>query len=51
MTTASARLSGISKHITSTSKRTMSSGGRPFEWLVVVPDVPGALQKRLEVRP
>ncbi|TPX06907.1 uncharacterized protein E0L32_002403 [Thyridium curvatum] len=55
---AAARLSGISKHINNNiapsahlTRRSMSSGGRPFEWLVVVPDVPGALQKRLDVRP
>lgn len=24
---------------------------RKYEWLVVVPDLPGVLEKRLEVRP
>lgn len=24
---------------------------RKFEWLVIVPDVPGTLAKRMEVRP
>jgi hypothetical protein len=28
-----------------------TSAGRKYEWLVVVPDFPGALEKRLEVRP
>lgn len=28
-----------------------SSAGRKFEYLVVIPDFPGALQKRIEVRP
>ncbi len=27
------------------------AGGRKYEWLVVVPDFPGVLEKRLEVRP
>lgn len=50
---ATSRLQTISKHLTSTV-RTMSSSAaapRKYEWLVVVPDFPGALQKRLEVRP
>ncbi|KAK3942237.1 hypothetical protein QBC46DRAFT_380368 [Diplogelasinospora grovesii] len=33
------------------SARTMASTGRKFEWLVVIPDLPGTLQKRIEVRP
>lgn len=28
-----------------------TSTGRKFEWLVVVPDFPGVLAKRMEVRP
>lgn len=33
--------------------RAMSSAApsRKYEWLVVVPDFPGVLQKRLDVRP
>ncbi|KAK1756837.1 hypothetical protein QBC47DRAFT_377782 [Echria macrotheca] len=35
-----------------TTRRTMAtSTGRKYEWLVVVPDFPGTLAKRLEVRP
>ncbi|KAH8893512.1 hypothetical protein GQ53DRAFT_745761 [Thozetella sp. PMI_491] len=30
--------------------RTMASAARKFEFLVVIPDVPGMLEKRLEVR-
>lgn len=33
-----------------TARRAMSSG-KTFEYLVVVPDKPGVLAKRLEVRP
>jgi uncharacterized protein len=36
-----------------TIKRAMASSSAPekFEWLVVMPDQPGKLEKRLEVRP
>lgn len=48
-----ARLQTISKHLNSTVRAMSSTAAAPrkFEWLVVVPDFPGALQKRLEVRP
>jgi predicted enzyme related to lactoylglutathione lyase len=33
-----------------TARRTMATAGK-FEYLVIVPDKPGMLAKRLEVRP
>lgn len=35
----------------STSTTSAAAEPRKFEWLVVVPDKPGTLAKRLEVRP
>ncbi|KUJ12125.1 uncharacterized protein LY89DRAFT_624569 [Mollisia scopiformis] len=31
--------------------RTMASAPEKFEWMVIIPDVPGKLEKRMEVRP
>ncbi|KAL2278953.1 hypothetical protein FJTKL_14102 [Diaporthe vaccinii] len=53
---ASARRPAISvtasqARLGTTQFRMASSTPRTYEWLVVVPDKPGALAKRLEVRP
>ncbi|ROV90596.1 hypothetical protein VSDG_07416 [Cytospora chrysosperma] len=36
---------------TNTVRMSSSSAPRTYEWLVVVPDKPGTMEKRLEVRP
>jgi hypothetical protein len=43
------RLSATLSHLTRKNYSTMAS--EKFEWLVIMPDVPGTIDKRIEVRP